>query len=411
MRNLLLSFAAASALIAGTAEAETTVEVMHAWAGHEVFHKAIAEDFMKANPDIKIVFRTTAADYDEGVQQVIRESFANQTPDIYFPGYHLINQFVVRDLAVDLTDQVAETDLEALGLEKAMALGQVDGRQFSIPATASTPVVFVNADLVREAGGDPHNMPKDWDAFIELAAKIDALSDESEGMFYSLGSDDWMFQNLIRNLGGELMKDGKVAFNNEKGQAAIALFKRFYDEGGQNPMSEGDARALFLAGRMGMYFASTSGVKPWETQAEGVFELLTAEQPLAGEYSRHPTGGMAGVLLEKDDAAVQVAAFKYLMFMASAEGQSHVVLNTGYMPVSTRTLEADHLAGFYEKNPNWYTSVKQTPRAVPWFQWPGLNGVEIGKVLNNGMNAIAQGADPVSKLNEMAEETQALLDQ
>jgi len=412
-KTKLLTLVAGITLVTGTAFAQTTVEILHAWGGHGKWHKAIAKDFMKANPDIKIEFHATAASYDEGVQTVIRQSFAGQEPDIYFNGYHLINQLVLRDLAVDLGPMLEGTDLADLGLsEERMELGKVDGRQVSFPATSSTPVVYVNADLVRRAGGDPDNMPKDWDSFIELAGAINALGNDIDGMYYELGRDDWMFQNLVLNFGGKLMKDGDVAFDGPEGQAAMALFKRFHDEGGQPAVSRNDARAQLLSGRMGLYFGSAAFVRKFEKSFKGVFEPRTAVQPLAGgSAAAMPTGGMAGVILEKEDTAVQAAALKYLLFMAGPEGQTHVVLNTGYMPLSTKTLEPEYLGDYYKDHPNWFTSVKQLPLAVPWFQWPGLNGVEIGKVINDGFTAIAHGTDPQERLAEMAAKVTKLVEE
>ena len=413
MRTRLLALAAGMTLFTGTVYAQTTVEILHAWGGHEKWHQAIAKDFMAANPDIKIEFHATAASYDEGVQTVIRQSFAGQEPDIYFNGYHLINQLVLRDLALDLGPLLEGTDLAALGLnEDRMALGQVDGRQVSFPATSSTPVMYLNADLVRQAGGDPDNMPTDWDSFIKLAGAIDALGDDIAGMYYELGHDDWMFQNLILNFGGELMKDGAVAFDGPEGQAAMALFKRFHDEGGQPAVSRNDARAQLFSGRMGMYFGSAAFVRKFENSSKDVFEGRTAVQPLAdASAAAMPTGGMAGVILETEDEAVQAAALKYLLFMAGPEGQTHVVLNTGYMPLSTKTLEPEYLGDYYKDHPNWFSSVKQLPLAVPWFQWPGLNGVEIGKVINDGFTAIAHGADPQERLAEMAAKVSELVEE
>ena len=93
-------------------------------------------------------------------------------------------------------------------------------------------------------------MPTTWDDTIALAAKIDALGDDVMGMYYTPGDDDWMTQNLLATAGlAPITEDGTIAFDTEEGRAAIALFERFHDEGGQTAISNNDARQQMYAGQ------------------------------------------------------------------------------------------------------------------------------------------------------------------
>src|SRR6185312_10711607 len=85
----------ASALLAalagtGPARADVTLDVFYAQPSFARYHDPIAQAFMKAHPDIRIVFRAPAADYDVGHQAMLREAVTNNLPDIYFPGFHLL---------------------------------------------------------------------------------------------------------------------------------------------------------------------------------------------------------------------------------------------------------------------------------------------------------------------------------
>ena len=53
---------------------------------------------------------------------------------------------------------------------------------------ASLPIAYVNADLVRKAGGDPDKMPADWAGTLELAKKIRATGGGVNGAGYSLNA-------------------------------------------------------------------------------------------------------------------------------------------------------------------------------------------------------------------------------
>lgn len=408
----ILAAGITAALAAFPAKAETKLDVYYAWAEHEVIHKPIADRFMAEHPDVKISFRAAAPSYDEAVQTLIRQSMAGELPDVHYVGFNVLRPLVTRGLVKPIDDLVAADHLSDKGYtDQILSLAKIDGHVYGLPFAMSTPVVYFNADLVKKAGGDPAKIPTDWNDFIALAAKIGALGDGTSGMYYQLGSDDWTTQNLVRNFGGQMMDDREsdIAFDGPAGQAAVKLFKRFHTDGAQPAIDSNAARQLFTSGKLGFFFASAGSVSGFEKEIGDRFALKTAQQPLGADNATMPTGGMVAVILT-DDKAKRAAAWDYLKFATGPEGQSMVVPNTGYMPTNTLALDKDHLAGFYDTHPNWYTSVLQTPRARPWFSWPGDNGVEIGQVLRDGMTAIALGSkEPEAALADMATEVRALL--
>ncbi|WP_287263281.1 ABC transporter substrate-binding protein [Mesorhizobium sp.] len=404
--------AAGVAAAAMPAQAETKLNVYYAWPEHEVIHKPIADRFMADHPEIKISFRAAAPSYDEAVQTLIRQSMAGELPDVHYVGFNVLRPLVTRGLVKPIDDLVAADHLADKGYtEQILSLARIEGHLYGLPFAMSTPVVYYNADLVKQAGGDPDKVPTDWDSFVALAGKVGALGNGTSGMYYQLGSDDWATQNLVRNFGGQMMndKESDIAFDGPAGQAAVKLFKRFHTDGAQPAIDSHAARQLFTSGKLGFFFASAGSVSGFEGEIGDRFKLRTAKQPLGAEDATMPTGGMVAIILT-DDPAKRAAAWDYVKFTTSPEGQSIVVLNTGYMPTNTLALDKDHLAGFYDKHPNWYTSVLQTPRARPWFSWPGDNGVQIGEVLRDEMTAIALGSkEPEAALADMVSEVRALL--
>jgi multiple sugar transport system substrate-binding protein len=369
---------------------------------------------MEKFPDISVTFRTPSPDYEDAVQTIVRQSMANQLPDIEFAGLPKIRELASRGIAVPLDKLIAsEPNFRNMGYSaNVLSLGQVNGVQYAVPFAISTPVFFYNADLVKRAGGDPDHFPATWDGVIELGGKIDKLGDNIDGMYYEIGVDDWTTQALIFNFGGRMTSEDekKVAFDSPAGKRAIELFGRFHSEGGQKPVTQRAARQQFLAGLLGMYAASPANVRGFEEGAAGKFQLRTATLPLADKTSGSvPTGGMGMVILTKDPER-QKAAWQYLKFATGPEGQTIVVENTGYMPANTLALEPQYLGGFYKQNPNWETAAKQLPIARAWYAWPGTNSVKIGRVLADGMTAVAQGVvTPDKAVEQMATETQALL--
>ncbi|MCK0167701.1 ABC transporter substrate-binding protein [Jannaschia sp. S6380] len=391
MKRRHFNIALAAILAATPAFAqETTITVFHAWPHHAEWQQGLADRFMEANPDITVEIQAPSVDYDEGLVTVIRQSLADTAPDVFMVGSHLLGELVARDMVAPLDDVMADVDMGALGYsDAALALTQIDGVQYGLPWTSSTPVMFYNADLVRQAGGDPDDMPTTWDATIDLAQRIDALGDDISGMYYAPGDDDWMVQNLLASAGMQPMDaDGTLAFDTKAGRAAFGLWERFHDEGRQQAIPNSAARQQMYAGQLGLYFNSTAAVRSFEREIADRFDWGTSQMPAAVEGGGVASGGMAAVILT-DDPARRQAAFEYLLFGTGAEGQDFVVRNTGYMPVNDGAMADDRLGGFYAENPAWRTSAEQMDRAYPWFAWPGQNGVRISQAVVDQLAAIA----------------------
>ena len=76
-------------------------------------------------------------------------------------------------------------------------------KPYGLAFAASTPIIYINDDLIRKAGGDPEKFPTTWDGIFDLAKKINALGDDNVGLFYSWAiTGNWMWQALVFSHGG-----------------------------------------------------------------------------------------------------------------------------------------------------------------------------------------------------------------
>ena len=391
MKHLLLSFVTLAALSAPAVAQETALTVFHAWPHHSVWQEKIAGDFMAKHPDVKISFQAPSVDYDEGLVSVIRQNLAGNPPDVFMVGSHLLRNLVARHMVEPLDDVMEGKDMAAMGYTpEILALTQIDGVQYGLPWTSSTPVMFYNKDLVTKAGGDPDHMPTTWDDTIALAKKIDALGPDVSGMYYTLGDDDWMTQNILATNGlSPVGHDGKtIAFSTPEGKAALHTYERFFDEAGQQPIADKPARQQMYAGTLGLYFNSTAAVRSFSREIGDRFAWGTASMPKMTADGGVASGGMAAVILTNDPQK-RAAAFDYFLYGTGPKAQAMIVEQTGYMPTNAKAL--DVLASFYRENPAFKTSAQQIDRALPWFAWPGQNGVRISQIVLDEMTAIGNG--------------------
>jgi multiple sugar transport system substrate-binding protein len=401
---------------------EITLNVLYNLPGFTRFHQPLAEEFQKRNPDIKISFLAPAPGYNDGHQQVLRAAVTGQAPDVFFSGYNLLGELVhtlkPRDQILSLEPLIAadggEAFMDANFAPQMAALGKVDGVQYGLPVNASSPIMYINADLVRKAGGDPDHMPTTFPELIALAKKIHAQDPKVAGMAYDIGGwpDDWLWQSLVFEQGGELVdpKTGKVAFDNAVGLTALKYTRQFVTEGGQQVLDWDQSRQQFGAGLTGFIFSTPAHVQTIEGLVGTRFELKTSTFPLDNkEKGGVPTGGNAAVILTQDKAK-QAAAWKYLKWVTGPEAQNIIVRITGYLPTNKRATGPDYLAPYYAEHPNVATAARQADRSRPWAGYPGGDSVRIWRTQRDIIGTVMRGEiTPEEGLKQIVEKTNALM--
>jgi multiple sugar transport system substrate-binding protein len=402
--------------------ADVTLNVLYNLPGFTKFHQPLADEFMKNNPDVKINFLAPAPGYNDGQQQVLRAAVTGNLPDVYFSGYNLTAELVhtlsprkqITDLAPFIEKDGGQTFLDKNYSPKMAALGKIDGKQYGLPVNASSPIIYVNAELVRKAGGDPENMPKTFDGLIQLANKIHAQDAKVSGMGYdiNLWPDDWLWQALITNQGGKLVDETTktVGFDNEIGLNALKLARRFVTEGGQNLLDWDQSRQQFGAGLTGFIFSTPAHVQTIEALVGDRFKLVTSTFPLDNpEKGGVPTGGNSAVMLTQDKEK-QDAAWKYMKWVTGPEAQNVIVRITGYLPTNKLATGPEFLAPYYAEHPNVKTASLQAERSLPWAGYPGGDSVRIWRTQRDIIGTVMRGeVTPEAGLKQIVEQTNALM--
>ncbi|MDO5642620.1 MAG: extracellular solute-binding protein, partial [Paracoccus sp. (in: a-proteobacteria)] len=275
-------------------------------------------------------------------------------------------------------------------------------------------IMYVNADLVRSAGGDPENLPDNWDDVIALATAIREANPNAAGLAYDIAGwpDDWLWQAMIYQQGGDLVdrETGEVAFDNDKGLRAMTLLRRFVTEAGQPVLDWDQSRQQFGAGLTGLIFSTPAHVQTIEELVGDRFELITTTFPLDDkENGGVPTGGNAAVILTQDEAR-QAAAWEYLKWVTGPEAQNVIVRITGYLPTNIRATGEDYLAPYYLEHPNVATAARQADKSRPWAGYPGGDSVRIWRTQRDIIGTVMRGeVSPEDGLAQVVEQTNALM--
>lgn len=411
--------AAALSLVAGFAHAQQQTEVVLQYPYPELFtetHKRIAEEFAKVHPEIKVTFRAPYESYEEATQKVLREAVTNQLPDVTFQGLNRIRVLVDKTIPAPLDGYIAaEKDFDKQGFHQAMYdIGTASGKVYALPFAISLPIVYVNLDLAKQAGGDVNNLPTTWDGLLDLAKKVKALGPDTNGITYAWDiTGNWLWQAPVFARGGSMLNadETKVAFDGPEGQFAMGTIARLVTEGGMPNLDQPSMRATFAAGKTGIHITSTSDLKKTTDMIGGKFALKTIAFPdVVKPNGRLPAGGNV-VLITAKDKAKRDAAWEVVKFWTGPKGAAIMAETTGYMPPN-KVANDVYLKDFYANNPNNYTAVSQLALLTKWYAFPGDNGLKITDVIKDHLNSIVSGArakEPDAVLADMTRDVQNLL--
>ena len=425
MLRLATAFVALMAPFATSVHAEDRVELVVQYTQPQIFDgvfEKLKAEFEARHPNVTVNYRGVLPDYGAGIQALLRESLIGDMPDVTYVGISHIPTVATRDLHVDLNTLAAKEDtpLDARGWSDSIqSIGRIGRELVGLPHAISMPVVYYNADLVRQVGGDPDNMPSDWEGFLELSGKIANLGDNYAGLYTPYSSTwygAWGFQAVHFSHGGEMMQPGATTVdfaNDPVWPVSIGIYDRMAEEGGLMALGDQAQRQQFIAGRMGFVMDSISRLFNFEQSIGDRFDLRTMPYPMAVENGRLPTGGNAAVITTaaERDPAVLEAAWNWVKFTTGPYGTTQVIELVGYTPVNMLAMEdPELLKGYFDDRPNHKTAVDQLPVVREWFQFPGENTLKIDAIIGDTLEAVVDDSmTPEEALAHLTKEVNALL--
>ena len=417
MKRWFAAAAAALGLWAAPALAEPVEIVVHyPMPGFfkDVMDK-ITTEYVRQNPDVKITFASPSPTYEDGLQLMLRQAGTPQMPDVSFIGLNRLRVLAERNVGVDLTPFIQkDANFANEGFsDRLLSLARFGGKQMGLAFATSNPIAYYNVDLIKKAGGDPAKLPTTWDEVFALAAKVNALGDGNVGMSFRWQGDDWMFSALLFGQGGTMLSpdEKKVAFDGREGLGALRLIDRMVKEGKMPAMTSDAAVQAFTAGKTGMFFWTTGGLRSIINGVGGKFELRTGPMPVIdAQNGRLPTGGNAAVMFTTD-AKKQDAVYRFIKFASGPFGASVVVPGTGYVPNNELAARDErYLAKFYDENPLFRAGLQQMNLMIPWYSFPGNNGVKVTQtIVDNLAQLVEQKTTPDEALKTMSSEVSRLL--
>jgi len=255
------------------------------------------------------------------------------------------------------------------------------GNLLSFPFNSSTPILYYNKNMFRDAGLDPEVAPKTWPE-IGLAAK--KLRDRGAVCGFTTSWPSWInvenfsaFHNLplATRENGFAGLDAALTFNNATvvrhvAQLAEWQTTKIFDYSGRAQSAE----PRFQNGECGIFIGSSATRA--DIKANSKFEVGYGMMPYWPDVTGAPQNTIIGgatlwVLRDRPKAEYKGVA-KFFSFLSKPEVQAAWHQNTGYLPITRAAFDLTRAQGFYDRNPGTSISIEQITLKSPTENSRGL---------------------------------------
>ncbi|WP_059053804.1 ABC transporter substrate-binding protein [Paenibacillus senegalimassiliensis] len=377
----------------------------------------LIDEFEAAHPNIRIEgVPVPVADLLGRVQADVATGTPPDVAQLGFGWMDLIaNGFGAVPLESLVTQEEWNANFEGFS-PKGMELGKYDGHTYGLPFTFSTPVLFYNADLFRQAGLSPDQPPVTWDEVKEAALQINKVTG-AEGVHFSgltPTTGDWIVQSLIGSNSGKIISEDRktLQFDSPEAIEAISMWRGLVDSGAHDKLNDNEAMEGMIQGKLGMFVMTSAIQGSLLKGAEGTgWELRSAEMPAFAGKPTTPMNSGSALFILSQDPEKQQAAWEFLKFVTSKRGYSIITSEIGYLPLRPEILnEEEYLKDWAAEHPLIEPNIRQLDRLTPAEAFPGANFSQIATILMNAVQtSVLSNADVAETLHAAQAEAQKLM--
>lgn len=320
--------------------------------GTQALWEGIISDFEAENTDISVNLEVQSWD---NINDVVRTKVqSDEAPDIL--NIDAFAGFAGDDLLYSADEVVSPETLDDIQ-DSFKENASIDGTQYGLPLIASARTLFVNTDLMEEAGVDA--VPTTWDELLAASKKISALGGGVSGYGMPLGNEEAQAETSIWTFGagGSWGDTEELTIDTPEAREAVGFMKKMIDEGATQPDPGSTDRTplinVFVQGKLGFIEALPPTVGQIETDNPDLnYELA----PIPTADGSPVTLGVADHLMAfENDGDKQDAITTFLDYFYSTDVYTNFVTTEKFLPVTESGAAAfadDSLQVFLDALPN-----------------------------------------------------------
>lgn len=318
----------------------------------DVFQKLV-DKFNQNNLDVNVE-ALYIGQPDAQLPKILAATVSNQPPDILWFVPQIAGKLNQLGALLPLEDWLNNSAIKA-EIDPAMFDSmKLNEHILSIPFATNNAAVFYRPSLFEQAGITA--TPKTWSELQQVAQKLtqDTNNDDridQHGIFLSLGKGEWTvftWLPFIYSAGGDLLQKDSPNLVNDGAIAALQFGADLVEDGVAmlSPPERGYEIDDFIDGKVAMQITG-----PW-TLAQlkltnvdyDVFPIPVAKQSAA-------VIGGENLFVFKTTPEREQASLKFLEYVLSEEFQTTWALETGYLPVNTKSQQSEAYQNFVGSNP------------------------------------------------------------
>ncbi|WZL78863.1 ABC transporter substrate-binding protein [Eubacteriales bacterium mix99] len=374
-----------------------TVEFWHSMAGKngELVDEMV-KNYNSQQDDVEIV-ATFQGNYWESASKAQSAASVGESPDLLMMGADHVSIFAKEDgVLADLKPYMDKAGLKKEDFVDAFIWDYYmdDGSVIAIPFGRSTPVMYVNNDMLAEKG---LKAPTNWDE-LKSTAEAFAIPDKQYGVGIP-GADTWYWFMIVAQAGGQFINDERTGLGCLEDGTMYEGFKYLQDLHNSGAMFFGPVtesgtvvQQMFLEQKFPLFINSIAGLAAVD---EGADFNYSVEMVPEGKKRVVPTGGASLVILESSERKDEAWDFMQWL-IEDPKGSAYFVSNVGYLPYTKQMVESEPVQALLKKNPNYQKGIDQLQFASD----KGHRVPQIGSMLNDileTVDAIMYDNDDVQK--------------
>lgn len=364
-------------------------------------------EFEAANPGITI--KHVNFPYDDFRQQVSAAVQAGEGPDVLNVFFGWIPAYVQQQFIQPLNQEWFPHDVIESEFFPTIAAAKVKEDYYALPTAVRTLALFCNMDHLDAAGVEP---PTTWDEMVEVAkatTQKDGDNFEVVGFTWDIGGQghSWWREGLIRQNGGlPSSEDNRtLQWTTPEAIEAFNYVTSFLLEHEVTQAGfQTDGPTAFGSGKAALHVDGSYRVGTYTNDAPDL-NYKIVPLPMKEERASFASFWCNTITRNAAEGDKQIAAAKWIVFLASAEVMQRWTPAVGELPARTALaedpvlLEDEKIAPFIESLPYSYATFM-------------VNEADLRQAVMDAFdNVTLAGLDPEAAIQEAQDKVQAQLDE